>query len=76
MHMQCFPRGNSKGSVVSSRPAGSQHVSIVSPFLYALQTPAPPEDRPQLDAAVAIIDEVNSRDPSKVPVDGVPTPYR
>jgi len=39
-------------------------------------TPAPPEDRPQLDAAVAIIDEVNSRDPSKVPVDGVPTPYR
>lgn len=40
------------------------------------QTPEPPSDRPKLQKALALIDEANSEDPSRINVDGESVPYR
>jgi hypothetical protein len=45
-------------------------------LLLLLQTPDPPAQRPQLEKVIALIDEVNAQDPTKVPVDGGSAPYR
>lgn len=39
-------------------------------------TPDPPAQRPQLEKAIALIDEVNAQDPTKVPTDSGSEPYR
>eukprot|EP00877_Chromochloris_zofingiensis_P011434 jgi/Chrzof1/6544/Cz19g00160.t1 len=39
-------------------------------------TPEPPANRDMLELAFKLIDEANAADPTKVPVNGVPTPYR
>lgn len=38
--------------------------------------PTPPAERDQLHKVLKTIDNINSHDPTKVPIDGVPRPYR
>lgn len=45
-------------------------------FFPAAQTPEPPAQRPQLEKAIVLIDEANSQDPTRIPVDGEQMPYR
>jgi hypothetical protein len=46
------------------------------PTAVVLQTPEPPAQRPQLEKAIALIDEANSEDPTRITVDGQSMPYR
>lgn len=63
-------------TLILSKPSPLLNLLFVPPPCFGRQTPVPPEDRPMLDQAVAIIDDLNSHDPSRVTVDGNPTPYR
>lgn len=49
---------------------------ITPPPAAVLQTPEPPAQRPQLEKAIALIDEANSEDPTRITVDGQSMPYR
>ncbi len=50
------------------------HMPVV--LLSFSQTPEPPAQRPQLEKAIALIDQANSEDPTRVTVDGQSVPYR
>jgi hypothetical protein len=69
LQLSCMPNSHLLLAFLLGSPAPA-------PAIAAAQTPDPPAQRPQLDKAIALIDEVNAQDPTKVPVDGASVPYR